>query len=697
MFPPTSKTVLLTFFFSLLLFAIGSLFVADPSPLGTFALLLSVTTYLFKVRQTLGVVFLAFVFFAGAVVLGIASEANLSVCAFLDGQEYYQIRRYGKVLCQPSFRSLLAKEFEHLDWDLDLGPFNDLSLLWFDRLVTTARVVASKLNDKLSGKYVPTPLTGLEALEFRCRGEQRAKLNRFALHDMRTGERLPGFVGGDGSYYYDNLRAIERAEQDAREEAYQRRLAEHKRLSAKREWDRLQRKIAFSSRVPVAWPLREYRTEPSSHQSLVVPGPSSVLPLEPRASAAEPTAKAAPVDPPVTPPMSAALEQGPEQDTSLVRVPEQAAELPREPQPAPVYQVAALSRAPELAAVVKHPQPIYRGPPATQAFAPEVEMLDVDDMDEEEETLPEQPAEPRSSQVFEESMQVDNTNEEQAQELPAPMELEQEQTGWQDQQDQAEPEPESESKVGQLDEDEFDTIMGNSPSYKRKKEPQSNDSPSQLGGFAPASSGFGQTVPEPSFSERNDTELDVQMGNSPSYERKKESQNYASPQQLGGFVQASPGFGQSGPESSFSELHDSELDILMGNSPSNERKQESQNQASPQQLGGSTQASPGPGLNNQVRPSQGELRAADGTPLLDRNGNPIVGHAMVINVAPSRPPPPAAPPVRARPPPPPGIPDRENDPVLDEEDHFDMQVAFYMSEGETEESARFLAAREMGW
>lgn len=480
----------------------------------------------------------------------------------------------------------MASELRKLDWDLDVGPLNDLSLLWFDRLATTARVVKSQLIDKLSGKPVPpAPLTGYAALQLRCRGEQRAKRSRFAQHWLHTGEDLPGFLGGDGSVYYSKLRAAERDAQ-AEEEAADQRRQEAKRwreywkqhpaqrlavdeLNAWRKAPRMKPLNSPSYSAMSTWvlpsrgefpppqpvPRPAFRQGPLPHPSLVFIGPSLGTPIEPVVSAVVPFAPAVPVYPWI--PAPAAPGQGLGQDTALVYVPEQAVELPCEPQPAtaylpvaaPVYQgvqqqFAALSlNEPEFAVGVEQPQPVYCGPPASLGWAPEVEMLDVDDAAKWQ-TLPTQAAEPRSNQVLEVSTQVGNYKKEQAQEpLPAP-----------------------------------------------KKAPASWES---------------------------------------------------APKQTGKPVQ---------PQSSQGEL----------------------------------------------------LRNADGTPLLDRNGNPIVGRSMTINLnagasrplpSAARPSPVQAPPAPVQAPP---VPPQSN-PVLDEEDAFEELVARFIAKGETDEGARVMASKQMGW
>ncbi|XXH05547.1 hypothetical protein Hte_011977 [Hypoxylon texense] len=320
------------------------------------------------------------------------------------------------------------------DWDLDISPLYDLSLRCVIRLWNW-----------LTGEYVPAPLTGYAALETRCRGELRAKNCRHASYALRTGEPAPGFVGGDGSAYYDNLRAIERRLRSEQEAVIRRQQelesweeASRAAVAASRAAIAAERSLAprkTSSKKPRSTQLtpgywnpvpcprprrnRQDRQDPLPDPMFVCLGPSFGKPfdnpLELMTTGTAPPAPAAPASPWI--PATTALVSVPEQPMDLEPVPEQPMDL--EPVPIcqlpdmPIYpeqqlQITAVPyQEPEFAVGIEQPQPvIYSGPPASVGWAPEVDMLDAPGMAEEEILLVE-PAEPRSHQVPEESTQVD--------------------------------------------------------------------------------------------------------------------------------------------------------------------------------------------------------------------------------------------------------------------------------------------------
>lgn len=623
------------------------------------------------------------------------------------------------------FWSVVSSELRKLDWDVDAGPLvdwtvslPDLLLHWSDRFASAARALAKKLMDKALGKPPPSqPLTGYAALEQRSKGEQRRKRNLAA-----QGQDPGGFVGGNGAAYYSELRAAERAEAADRAAKDQRR-QQQAELQQAAALLRPRRELRARPLAPAprmrsgppswtnqsAWARGQFmprRDPPAARNSLPDPSLVSVGPKPfefPVAPAGElPSAQAAPVYP--WAPAPAVPEQRLEQNTALVRAPEQAAELPCESQPAPVpvyqvvRQVAEPSHVPELAVAVKFPK-------LSPTYDREVEMLDAPDAAEGE-TLPEHPAEPASHQVPEESMQVDQT--EQAQEACG-----------------QDAEPEDPSLW--IPDDEVDIVMSNSPYNRRKELPQTTDADS-------------------SFSSLGDEVLDATMGNSPFDKTTSELQQdrAASPELDGEDAEMGDSLFGSSPsglqqDRAASPKPDGE-DADMGGSPFNSPTDGSQQvrAASRSPPGGLTQAIPGLGNHDNSdrdQPSrQGEQRASAGSPLMGRdgkpivgpNGQPIVGRQMTITTygAPRRPPQPQASVFIQRPrpgPPPPSRPaipppralrderdDEEDDPVITSGDRdrarrtdldrgnagFSQLVRQYVADGMSEDRARLLAARD---
>ncbi|KAI0178869.1 hypothetical protein GGR52DRAFT_588688 [Hypoxylon sp. FL1284] len=417
---------------SLLLVAFDSFSGFKYPSLEASAVAIPTFSYLHHVRPALGFAFLGLSLLVGLVVLGIARQVDVSawyvapylithgllwgftsygwyvfwgaffIKGYIDQSLVPVLRLFGwiPVLSWASNRFLepgafasglgychgqeiwssVVSDLRQLNWNIEVNPLVHLTLLWCQWTLATARTTFHLVRDIINGKYpppyVPTGAHGLERLskvQQFSRSVHQGRWEQFP-EEVPADGACPGFVGGNGHEYYEELRKAERAEAAAQEQRrqYERWRQEQERQRQEQERLREESQRLWREEMARQKARRQEKAERSrlqhnqAHPSRSRSSPDAVLAqkcresLRSRFSPAEPAspspANPSPADvaPPPKPVDTPASAPQPAPEPELQPIPEPAPEFA--PEPAPEF-------APTAAQVAYFPQSLASAAP----------------------------------------------------------------------------------------------------------------------------------------------------------------------------------------------------------------------------------------------------------------------------------------------------------------------------------------------